>query len=243
MTCERSGRLSACRCWPRNSSSRRSSCRCSERPGPTSSCSWRVLHDTETLTRLVDLAREIGLEPLVEAHDPDEVALAVASGARIVGLNNRDLRTLEVDPDMASRLRELVPDDRLVVAESGVRDARQIGRWRAQGFDAALVGEAFVRSGEPAATVRSFVAAGRQPDDPANVARRPYVKICGITDADGALAAVRAGADAIGLNFVPGTPRALSLSEAGDLARLVRAAAGPVAPAPHRGDHRGCLGR
>ncbi len=117
------------------------------------------LHEPEALVRLVELAREIGLEPLVEAHDAAEVAAAVASGARIVGLNNRDLRTLAVDPEMASRLRELVPDDRLVVAESGVRDTRQIGRWRAQGFDAALVGEAFVRSADPAATVRSFVAA------------------------------------------------------------------------------------
>ena len=115
---------------------------------------------------------------------------------------------------MASRLRELVPDDRLVVAESGVRDPERVRRWRAQGFDAALVGEAFVRSGDPAATVRSFVAAGRAPGDPANAARRPFVKICGITDGDGVLAAVRAGADAVGLNLVPGTPRALALTEA-----------------------------
>ena len=187
------------------------------------------LHEPAVLARLVERAREIGLEPLVEAHDAAEVESAVSSGARIIGLNNRDLRTLEVDPDMASRLREFVPDDRLVVAESGVRDPRQIGRWRAQGFDAALVGEAFVRSVDPAATVRSFVAAGRQPDDPANVARRPFVKICGVTDADGALAAIRAGADAIGLNFVSGTPRALALADAADVARLIRAAGAPSA--------------
>ena len=85
-----------------------------------------------------------------------------------------------------------------------------------------------MRAADPAAAVRSFVAAGRQPDDPANVARRPFVKICGITDADGVLAAVRAGADAVGLNLVPGTPRALTLDEAAALARLVRCAARPA---------------
>ena len=79
-------------------------------------------------------------------------------------------------------------------------------------------------SADPAAAVRAFVAAGRAAGRSApNVARRPFVKICGITDADGRLAAVRAGADAIGLNLVPGTPRALTLDEAADLARLVRA--------------------
>jgi len=186
------------------------------------------LHSARALRRFVDRTREIGLEPLVEAHDAREVDRALASGARIVGLNNRDLRTLEVDPDRASRLRELVPDDRLVVAESGVREPAQLARWRAQGFDAALVGEALVRSVDPASTVRAFVAAGRAPDDPANIARRPFVKICGITDADGALAAVRSGADAVGLNLVPGTPRALSLPEAAELARLVRASAPPA---------------
>ncbi len=166
----------------------------------------------------------LGLEPLVEAHDERELRLAVDTDARLIGINNRDLRTLDVDPDRAGRLLELVPDDRLVIAESGVRSAETIARWRAQGFDGALVGEALVRSGDPAATVRAFVAAGAAPTDPANVARRPLVKICGIGDAGSAIAAISAGADAIGLNLVPGTPRALSLDEAADLARTIRTA-------------------
>ena len=68
------------------------------------------------------------------------------------------------------------------------------------------------------------MAAGAAPVDPANVARRPFVKICGVTDSEGVLAAVAAGADAIGLNLVPGTPRELALDEAGELARLARTA-------------------
>jgi len=183
-----------------------------------------VLHPARRLARLVADALELGLEPIVEVHDERELERALATDARLIGLNNRDLRTLEVDTGRAGRLREFVPDDRLVIAESGVRDPSTIARWRALGFDGALVGEALMRALDPAAGAAAFVAAGRIPDDPANVARRPLVKICGVTDADGALAAVRAGADAIGLNVVPGTPRALGLDEAAALARLIRSA-------------------
>jgi tryptophan synthase beta subunit len=115
-----------------------------------------------------------------------------------------------------------VPDDRLVVAESGVREAATVTAWRAVGFDAALVGEALVRTQDPRAAVAAFAVAGREPGDPANAAARPFVKICGVTDADGVLAAVRAGADAIGLNLAPGTPRELSLDEAVELRRVAR---------------------
>jgi tryptophan synthase beta chain len=185
------------------------------------------LHPARRLARLVRGARALGLEPLVEAHDEREVERALASDARLIGLNNRDLRTLEVDVERAARLRALVPDDRIVVAESGVRSPDTLRAWRALGFDAALVGEALMRSADPTASARAFVAAGAVPADPAAAARRPFVKICGVTDAAGALAAVRAGADAVGLNLVPGTPRELSLDEAADLAQLVRDASGP----------------
>jgi tryptophan synthase beta subunit len=189
-----------------------------------------VLHSGKQLGRLVDEAFKLGLEPLVEVHDARELDRALATDARLIGVNNRDLRTLDVDVERASRLREHVPDDRLVIAESGVRDPAIVGRWRALGFDAALVGEALVRSADPAAAVRSFVAAGAAPNDPANVARRVTVKICGVTDEAGVLAAIAAGADAIGLNVVAGTPRALDLDEAASLARFGRSAGGSRRP-------------
>jgi tryptophan synthase beta chain len=185
------------------------------------------LHAASRLRRLVERALALGLEPLVEAHDERELERALATPARLIGLNNRDLRTLAVDPERAIALRRLVPDDRLVVAESGVREPSTIAAWRAAGFDAALVGEALVRARDARAETARFVAAGRNPDDPANRARAPFVKICGITDADGVHAAIRAGADAIGLNLVPGTPRALDLREAVALAGAARAAAAP----------------
>src|SRR6185369_510794 len=94
-----------------------------------------VLHPRRTLARLVDSALEVGLEPLVEAHDQRELDAALSTGARVIGINNRDLRTLDVDPERAARLREHVPEDRIVVAESGVRDVATVSAWRALGFD------------------------------------------------------------------------------------------------------------
>jgi tryptophan synthase beta chain len=188
-----------------------------------------VLQSPSKLARLARQAVDLGIEPLVEAHDARELDAALASGGRLIGINNRDLRTLAVDVEGAARLRGIVPDDRLAVAESGVREPATIREWRALGFDAALVGEALVRSVDPAAAARAFVTAGRVPTDPANVARTPEVKVCGITDADGVLAAIRARVDAIGLNLVPGTPRALEVHEAAALSRLARAAAPPGA--------------
>jgi indole-3-glycerol phosphate synthase len=136
-----------------------------------------AVHRASALGRLVRRALDLGLEPLAEAHDERELGAALDSGARLIGLNNRDLRSLEVDPDRAPRLRAMVPDDRLVIAESGVREAATIRDWRAAGFDAALVGETLVRTPDPEAATRSFVEAGRQPDDLANRANRVFVKI------------------------------------------------------------------
>jgi tryptophan synthase beta subunit len=184
-----------------------------------------VLHPPARLARLVSNALALGLEPLVEAHDTRELDAALATGARVIGINNRNLRTLEVDADLAPRLRSAVPEDRVAIAESGVKDAATIRSWRALGFDAALVGETLVRAGDPATAARAMVAAGATPDDPVEADRAPFVKICGITDEAGIRAAVRARADAIGLNLVPGTPRALSIEEAANLAHVARALA------------------
>ena len=121
-----------------------------------------VLHPAQAARpRSSTQALELGLEPLVEVHDERELERALATDARLIGLNNRDLRTLEVDVERAGRLRELVPDDRLVIAESGVRDPATVARWRALGFDGALVGEALMRVGGPGCR-RRCVRRGRR---------------------------------------------------------------------------------
>ena len=189
-----------------------------------------ALHPARRMADLVARARDLGLEPLVEVHADRELGAALASGARLVGVNSRDLRTLEVDPDHPVRLRARIPDDRITIAESGAREPATLARWRAAGYDAALVGEALVRAADPRAAAAAFVAAGAVPPDPGAAHRIPLVKICGVVDEAGVDAALAGGADAIGLNFVPGTPRALALGEGAALARRVRVAGGTRTP-------------
>jgi indole-3-glycerol phosphate synthase len=110
------------------------------------------------LSELLATARAMRLDVLVEAHDATEVGRAVAAGAHIIGINNRDLRTFTVDRDLAARLRPLIPTDRIVVAESGIRDAADVARLRDAGVDAILVGETLMRAPDPAAALRGLLA-------------------------------------------------------------------------------------
>jgi tryptophan synthase beta chain len=189
-----------------------------------------VLHPARRLADLAARARDLGLEPLVEVHAEREMDAALASGARLIGVNSRNLRTLAVDPDEPIRLRFRIPDDRIAIAESGARDPAAVARWRAAGYDAALVGEALVRAADPRAAAAAFVAAGAVPDDPGAAHRIPLVKICGIVDDAGLDAALAADVDAIGLNFVANTPRALDIAEGVALVRRARAAGGARTP-------------
>ena len=115
-----------------------------------------ALTDAE-LAALLAATREMGLEVLVEAHDAGEVARAVAAGAEVVGINNRDLKTFTVDRELAARLRPTVPADRVIVAESGIRDAADVARLRAAGIDAILVGETLMRAPDPATALRALI--------------------------------------------------------------------------------------
>ncbi|MCL2884900.1 MAG: indole-3-glycerol phosphate synthase TrpC [Oscillospiraceae bacterium] len=105
-----------------------------------------ALLDEKTLTTYIQIADSLGLSALIEAHDENEVTMALAAGARIVGVNNRDLRTFQVDLSVSERLRKLVPPDVLFIAESGIREPADVARLRAVGVDAVLVGETLMRS-------------------------------------------------------------------------------------------------
>jgi len=115
--------------------------------------------DDATLARLHDEARALGLTVLVEVHDEDEIARALAIGAELVGVNARNLRTLEVDRDTFGRLGGLLPDDVVRVAESGIGGPDDAARYAAEGADVVLVGEALVKDGDPAAAVAAMRAA------------------------------------------------------------------------------------
>lgn len=102
--------------------------------------------DDDELARYVALCHELGLSALVEAYEPAEVPRALAAGARVVGVNNRDLRTFDVDFGRSIALRPLVGPDRLFVSESGVRTAEDVARLAEAGVDAVLIGETLMRS-------------------------------------------------------------------------------------------------
>ena len=108
-----------------------------------------VLEDPD-LALLLETAEAVGLAALVEVHNAAEARRASAHGACLVGVNNRDLATFRVDLATAERLRPLLPDGVVAVAESGVSDRAGAARMAAAGYDAILVGEALVRAGDPA---------------------------------------------------------------------------------------------
>ncbi len=94
----------------------------------------------------IAICDELGLSALTEAHDEHEVGTAIRSGARIIGVNNRNLKDFSVDTDNSARLRELIPHDILFVSESGVKGAEDVKRLRDIGVDAVLIGEALMKA-------------------------------------------------------------------------------------------------
>ncbi len=117
--------------------------------------------DDDTLRRLHDEARELGLAVLVEVHDEPETERAVTLGAELVGVNARNLKTLAVDDGTFARLAPLVPDDRVLVAESGISGPADVERYVGEGARVVLVGEALVRDGDPEAAVRTMTGVTR----------------------------------------------------------------------------------
>ncbi len=118
----------------------------------------------ELLRDLIALGRELGMEPLVEVHTREELDRALAAGARIVGVNNRDLKTLTVRAETSYELIEQIPEECLAVAESGLRSHDDLKSLRAVGFDAFLIGEHLMLSPDPAAALRALLvppASGR----------------------------------------------------------------------------------
>jgi indole-3-glycerol phosphate synthase len=110
----------------------------------------------DELHRFLAVARMLSLDALVEVHDEAELAAAVAAGADLIGVNQRDLVTFEVDTDRAVRLAGAIPATAVSVAESGIRGAADAHRLRDAGYRAVLVGERLVTSGDPASAVREL---------------------------------------------------------------------------------------
>lgn len=116
-----------------------------------------ALLDTDTLRRYIEICDTLGLSALVEAHDHREIAGALAAGARVIGVNNRNLKDFTVDVHNSSRYRALVPAEIRFVSESGITTPADIEVLRQNGTDAALIGEALMRAPNRRAAVEALL--------------------------------------------------------------------------------------
>ena len=153
--------------------------------------------DDRRAAAMLSRASELGLDALVEAHDANELARAVALDADVIGVNARNLDTFEVDRVAALDLVASAPRDRVVVAESGITARAQGAAAELAGADAILVGSALMRAADPAAKLRELLA-------------RPLVKVCGLTREKDVAVAAEAGADLAGFILARETPRRAS---------------------------------
>ena len=110
----------------------------------------------ETLKEYIALCDSLGMSALVEAHDEAEVLSALNAGARIIGVNNRNLKDFSVDTENSSRLRALIPEGVIFVSESGVKNSEDVRKIREAGADAVLVGEALMRAADKRALLEEF---------------------------------------------------------------------------------------
>jgi indole-3-glycerol phosphate synthase/phosphoribosylanthranilate isomerase len=150
--------------------------------------------DDSTAAQLMRTADELGLSTLVEAHDEEELARANRLGARVIGVNARDLGTFRIDRGAQLELVAKAPRDRVVVAESAVQSRAQAAAAELASANAVLIGTSLMRATEPGTKLRELLS-------------RPLVKVCGLTRQEDVDAAVEAGADLCGFIFAEGSPR------------------------------------
>ncbi len=119
--------------------------------------------EQNVLVSLLERTRSLGMEALVETHSRLEALRAMEAGASIIGVNARNLKTLEVDRSTVEQVIDVIPQDIVAVAESGVANAHDVFEYAKWGADAVLVGEALVTSGDPRASIQDMVSAGQHP--------------------------------------------------------------------------------
>lgn len=181
----------------------------------------------ELLTRLYKYSRSLGMEPVVEVNTPEEMKIAVELGSEVIGVNNRDLTSFEVDLGTTSRLMDQVPESTIVCALSGITGPKDVEAYKKDGVKAILVGEALMRAPDTSAFVANLLggsASGVSSTSPSS----PLVKICGTRSAEAAKTAIEAGADLIGIIQVPGRSRTVSDEIAIAISQTIRSTPRPT---------------
>jgi anthranilate synthase/indole-3-glycerol phosphate synthase/phosphoribosylanthranilate isomerase len=173
------------------------------------------------LKELYDYSVSLGMEPLVEVNNPAELEVALEVGAKVIGVNNRNLHDFNVDMDTTTRVNSALEGrDVILCALSGIASATDVQKYVADGVRAVLVGESLMRASDAGAFLRELIGL----DAPAPPAHpTPLVKICGVRTPSDAQLAVDAGADLVGIIMVPGTRRGVDVDTARSIADVVRA--------------------
>lgn len=178
----------------------------------------------EQLKELYAYSVSVGMEPLVEVNNTDELVLALELGAKIVGVNNRNLHDFNVDMSTTSRVNEALAEKKgktILCALSGISSPADVERYVKEGVRAVLVGESLMRAADPTAFLRELIGL---PPSAVRPKSRPMVKICGCRSAADAQIAIDAGADLLGIILVPGTKRHVGVETAREIAAVVRTA-------------------
>ncbi|GLB37383.1 putative trifunctional enzyme bearing the Gln amidotransferase (GATase) domain of anthranilate synthase, indole-glycerolphosphate synthase, and phosphoribosylanthranilate isomerase activities [Lyophyllum shimeji] len=189
------------------------------------------------LRDLYKYSLELGMEPLVEVNNAKEMEIALSLPAKVIGVNNRNLHSFEVDMGTTSRLTDMVKGkDVVLCALSGISSPEDIRRYTSEGVNAVLIGESLMRAADPAHFIRHLLSL----PEPSTTSPKwqttvPLVKICGVQSKDEALAIAEAGADMLGLMFVEKSKRYIDLETARDISaaiRTLRFSTGSPSPPP-----------
>ncbi|KAI9767743.1 MAG: bifunctional tryptophan synthase trp1 [Geoglossum simile] len=176
--------------------------------------------DEQILTRLYKYSLSLGMAPLVEVNTVDEAELAVRLGAEVVGVNNRNLTSFEVDLGTTSRLLDIIPKSAVVCALSGISGPKHVQAYKNERVGAVLVGEALMRAADATEFVRELL--GGEPACPNPAAKGDIlVKICGTRTPEAAKAAIATGADLVGIILVEGRARCVPSETALQISKVV----------------------
>ena len=179
--------------------------------------------EIETLKTLYRYSQSLGMEPLVEVNNEDEMYAAIELGSKVIGVNNRNLNNFDVDLNTTSRLVSLAPADTIICALSGISSARDVQYLRKTGVRAVLIGESLMRAENLLSYTSKLLESQGKPSHDITL----LTKICGTRSVEAAKVAVESGADLVGMILADGRKRSVTLETALQISKAVKSTAKP----------------